>query len=175
MRAFIAIEVERFPEMKELEGFLRTLDKTTVVRTEKLHLTMFFLGNISQLAAEEICRKLSQFEFHQTDLAISGVGAFPNELAANVLFLNVKENESLRSAYNIIREMPSIKVLLRQKNHFVPHITVARFKSPRNARPMIERFAGVSSVQPVSSIKLFKSTLTDKGPVYEEVCRSRTS
>ncbi|MEM0158803.1 MAG: RNA 2',3'-cyclic phosphodiesterase [Thermoplasmataceae archaeon] len=175
MRAFIAIEVERFPELNDLENYIRGMENVTPVKTETLHMTMFFLGNISSLATEEICGKLKKLEFQPTEISISGIGAFPNTQAANVLFLNVIENPEIRKAYRTLDEMPSIRVLLKQKNHFVPHITIARFKSPKNVQALVHRFAYISKKINVDHISLFKSTLTDKGPVYEEICRSGTS
>ena len=166
MRLFIAIDVP--DSVKEHLAFLqRSLDfeGLRLVPPKNVHLTLNFLGERDDPAA--IIEKLKGVSFSQFSLRLSGAGFFPSRKDPRVLWVGLEESEGLRA---LQRE---IDLLFTPPKSFRPHLTLARFrrKCPSGEKARIVEAAESLTVRPlsfrVSSFKLYKSTLTSVGPVYE--------
>ncbi|MGB9704174.1 MAG: 2'-5' RNA ligase family protein, partial [Pyrobaculum sp.] len=61
----------------------------------------------------------------------------------------------------------------REDREFTPHLTIGRVKSGRNIdklRELLGRYRGVEfGVVTVDKVKLKKSTLTPRGPIYSDL------
>jgi 2'-5' RNA ligase len=101
-----------------------------------------------------------------------GVGAFPNPRKPNVVWLGVSEGE------NELRELASkVETLVRKiglpksNKGFSPHLTLARVKFWRDRSRLSMVIRELSNVKvgnmAVDLVRLKKSTLTPKGPLYE--------
>ena len=137
MRLFFALPVPG--EAKEaLRGPLDAAKKASAdgvgfTRVEQLHFTLAFLGEQRDadeaLAAGETLRQSPQFE-----VALAGVGAFPNTARPRVLWLGVSSG-----AAELISLAERLQVELRSRGfslddrHFRPHLTVGRVR-PRGER-----------------------------------------
>jgi 2'-5' RNA ligase len=148
MRLFFALPVPT--EAKErLRPSLDAARKTggegvTFTRPEQLHFTLAFLGEQpgpdEALAAGEILRETPAF-----DLALSGVGAFPNTERPRVLWLGVSAG-----AAELMETAERLRAALRRRGFaieqrkFRPHLTFGR------VRPRGERLAksGLAVVAP---------------------------
>ncbi len=60
-----------------------------------------------------------------------------------------------------------------KEGRFIPHLTIGRVRTARNKEELISKVEELKDVEigkmTVSSIILYKSKLSPKGPVYEEV------
>ena len=54
-----------------------------------------------------------------------------------------------------------------EKRAFTPHLTLARLKSPGDARPFLDEVSFSSHAWPVSEFHLYRSHLSPKGARYE--------
>ncbi len=152
MRAFIAIDLEMPPGVRELQEKLGCRAK--LVEPENFHITLKFLGEISSTAAAEA--EMDRFEGSGGfSVELRGLGAFPRPERPRVLWVGVSSGrlEELGRAFD---------------GRFTPHATIARIKGPCDLRPLLAREWRFGS-QPVSTIKLKESILTPRGPIYKDL------
>ena len=134
-------------------------------RPEQYHLTMQFLGNLSEDQIEKLDTRLREqaaASLQEVKADVSIVSLFPNPQFPRVLAAMVEPNESLLQLHRHCR-LPEQKVSAR----FAPHITLAYCKSAK--------FNWDFSPLPLASdlvageLYLIASDLTDKGPIYNEL------
>lgn len=173
MRAFISIDLP--DELKEkLASFQEELKKKDIlkgkfVEKENLHLALKFLGEISEQEAnkisevlEELCKKQKAFI-----LSLKGIGAFPSESYVRVCWIGID-----KGSYEIKELSKKINKAIgsKEENEFIGHITLARVKAVLDKKKLAELFEKYRNAEfgrfEVRSIKLMKSELTEKGPIY---------
>ncbi|MEM1541512.1 MAG: RNA 2',3'-cyclic phosphodiesterase [Ignisphaera sp.] len=183
IRCFIAIEIENDEVLREIikvkeELSIRGLD-IKPVEDENIHLTLRFLGGISQNSFEVVKEMLSSFSqtINRFEIEIRGLGAFPSIVNPRVIWVGIgKGVEELYQIRKIIdHEISKNKLydIHKDEQEFHPHITLARVKSLRNIESFYDFYKhyndylfGVSSV---TKIKLKQSILRPQGPIYRDV------
>ncbi len=165
MRCFIAID---FPAEEKAKTLLEELGKIKGTKcVSSLHLTLNFIGEIEDVErAKSAIEELRGQKKFRAEL--KGVGAFPDEKKPRVVWLGVEDdNVSAAIAEKLC------KVLKNCDKTFLPHITLARVKYEGDREKIsnfIERHKSeyIGSYE-VTRIYLKKSTLTQKGPIYENL------
>ncbi|MBD3167325.1 RNA 2',3'-cyclic phosphodiesterase [bacterium] len=181
IRAFIAIdttdEAKRALEETALE--LRDRDcRVTWVKPDKMHLTVKFLGDIDEEQADELGTSLDRVAagFAPFDMALEGVGAFPNPKRARVVWVGIEEDPLLVALHGKIESAAEAVGVERDPRSFRPHLTLGRVKElPKRSglpgRIMDATFERL--IVPVEELILFRSELTPKGPIYTALHRAR--
>ena len=176
MRTFIAIELPE--EVKEnicnLRDRLRKTDvRVSWITPEKMHLTLRFLGEISEEQVDKIVTLLvdNYKGINPFSLKVKGTGAFPSLRKPNVIWAGIKEFEEGLTRCHAIAENSAIAIgLKREKRHFNPHLTIARIRDLRNVGKLINLVKKEKDFDggafSVDSVALFSSKLTRKGPIY---------
>jgi 2'-5' RNA ligase len=91
-----------------------------------------------------------------------------------VLWIGVSQGaeQLVRLAY-VVREAVDKFAEHEEDREFTPHLTIGRIKSGRNVeklRELVTRYRGVEfGVVTVDKIKLKKSVLTPRGPIYSDL------
>lgn len=171
MRAFIAIELSE-EIRKNLQPFQKALDFEGVklVEPENLHITMFFLGEIDERTAAKVVEAMGKITVPKFELNCSGVGVFPNPNFIRVAWAGC-ENENLTKIYEQLA--PEMRKLRYKIEPFRGHVTVARVKDPKakeKVQKALAKFEGRDfGTCEIGKVILKKSTLTPRGPVYEDV------
>lgn len=167
MRLFIAIEM---PE--EIKGILRGCQKQIdgkIKPVEVFHLTLKFLGEVPENKVEEITRQLNSVKFKRFATSLSKLGVFPNEKLVRVLWVDVDPKGcviELQKSIEQVLDFPKDK-------RFYPHMTIARTNFIPDTKEFVERIKKIKLEKKqfeVDEFKLIKSTLTAKGPIYNDVC-----
>ncbi len=159
MRCFIAIEAP-----KELFSFQKEFNTPGIKLVDYFHLTLVFLGDISEVRAEEICKKLSTFSFPKFSLHLSGLGAFPNTRHPQIIWVGLQNCKELQDIKEKMEGITGIK----EKRDFVPHITIGRVKFLEDKEGIQKKLKlPISGSFEVKEVCLFKSTLTQRGPIYD--------
>ena len=172
MRLFVAINIP--PELKdsiaEVQKYLPS-EGIKPVRPESIHITLKFLGEVSNM--DGVLDALKRVEENAFDVRVHGVGVFPNRSRIQVIWVGC-EGEFLplvESIENVLAEAGFPK----EKRDFHPHITIARVKwLNENGKKRILKLLDDMKDKEFGkfrshSFSLMKSTLTPKGPIYEEV------
>ncbi len=174
MRTFIAVETSK--EQKEkLAEFQEALKKSgadlKIVEKENLHLTLRFLGEISEKEADIVKQSLSKITFSKFQMHLKGAGAFPNLNHINVIWAGVSEGAAELQA--LAEKINEIKIGQKDERGFSVHITVARAKSAsgkENLLKVLKEFANFDfGSAEVSEIKLKESKLGKNGPTYSDL------
>ncbi|MFH0936125.1 MAG: RNA 2',3'-cyclic phosphodiesterase [Candidatus Woesearchaeota archaeon] len=170
MRTFIAIELP-----KEIREYLTEIQKQIGSENAKikwvakkhLHLTLKFLGEISEKRIELLKELLGKIKFKRFEVNLSSLGVFPNEKKINVIWIDLKP------AGKIIELQQKIDSELLnnfpKEQRFYAHLTLGRVKFVKNKEALLEKIKNVK-IEPkefeINEFKLIKSDLTKDGPVY---------
>eukprot|EP01039_Chlorochromonas_danica_P005125 gene5125-5632_t len=140
-----------------------------------LHLTLRFIGEVSQEKVLEIQDHLRTISCESFILSFDGVGVIPRRGPPRVLYVNgVELDGNLRDLQKSVETMISNLGYGSEDKGFLPHITIARLNkvSTKLCQAWMERHRGYlcDSVN-IDHFSLFKSTLTPSGAFYEEIER----
>jgi len=178
IRSFIAVEINEPEILDNLRRLGTTLTDTganlRLVEVKNLHITLRFLGNVSYSLIDEVNGVLDKIAFQPFEVVLKGVGAFPSMRRVNVVWVGIEQGST-----ELLHVVSQLEPKLRgigfkpDRRGFVPHITVARVKSGRNRDVLANTVANVSGMEfggfGVDAIKLKKSVLTPKGPMYSTI------
>jgi 2'-5' RNA ligase len=134
VRLFVALQIPPAVR-KNLAEFLATLraisSQPRWVRTENLHVTLKFIGEVSTEKLGDIRAALSAVHSDQAvALDFRGVGFFPNENRPRVFWAGIEASANLAGlAGDIDRALEKLGVP-PEKRPFSPHLTLARFEPP---------------------------------------------
>ena len=183
LRSFIAFDIEDSEIVRHLTEAQVDIAKTgadlKLVEPKNIHITVRFLGNISPEMVNKIYGAMENVSFKPFQVEIKGLGAFPNLRFPRVVWAGIRKGaEELRNIFEQLE--PQLRKLGFQPDPkgFSPHITIARVKTGRNkaelAKTLKELAEKEFGVMIAKCLRLKKSTLTPRGPIYttlKEVCR----
>lgn len=188
MRLFIAVDLPK--SLKELLFLLceqkKVIEGVNIVSKENLHITLKFLGEVSELMIPDISNKLREIanDFDPFVLKITHTGVFPNLNFPKVVWIGMEKELTIIKLANTIDEKLESLGFKREEKEFKSHITLARVKEPRNGRYFFDlvnrrfRELSISHKDFKTSLKfevkefvLMKSTLTPKGSIYDVLQR----
>jgi len=146
-----------------------------IVEPQNIHVTLRFLGEIPVSLVKSVCDEMRQIKFQPFDLELEGLGCFPDYRRPNVVWVGITRGEvELRSIFNQLE--PNLRKLgfPPDRKGFSPHLTIARVRSGRNRQKLVEAVEALKdqslASMTVSRVKLKKSVLTPKGPIYTTLC-----
>jgi len=179
IRAFIAFDLTQ--DLREaLRALQEELRKARAdvrwVRPEGIHLTIKFLGNITEERVEKIAEAMGTAVKGTPSLTIHlhGLGAFPTLRSPRVVWVGVREETGGLTALQDRIEIEMERLgFLREKRGFRPHLTLGRFKSFRGREeivPLLEQWNDreVGAFAP-RELVLFRSTLLPSGAEYSRL------
>lgn len=181
IRAFVAVPVEDAVTRRRLAGaksLLPPLHGVRWVPEPQLHFTLKFLGDVFEDrldAARAATRRAAAAAPFR--LALEGLGAFPLRGPARVLWAGCGEgSEALSALEAAVEEAFVAEGFPREERPFSPHLTLARVRDPDAGR-RLARLLGEVPAEPfgtlaVSSLVLYRSDLTPRGPDYTELVRA---
>ena len=135
VRSFIAIPVPS-AVIQVLDDAVKSLDSdigenVRWVRTEGIHLTLKFMGNIEAGMVDRVLEAMPAVasQFSPFELAISGLGVFPNPRRPRVLWSGVHgETETLATLQVAIDDALGELGLRKEQRAFSPHLTLGRVR-----------------------------------------------
>jgi 2'-5' RNA ligase len=174
MRTFIAIEIPAEVK-KAVSETIADIKKANLiegnfVKGEQLHITLKFLGEVQEkdiekviLVLEEISKTTKKFR-----VELKGLGHF-NE---RILWVG-GESKELTNLANGVDESMSKLGFVKEIRPFAIHLTLCRIKNLKNSKRFAEFIAKYKDKSfgkfVVNEMKLMKSTLSEEGPIYEEI------
>ncbi len=169
VRAFIAINCPESvrENILRIQKRLENIGNIKPVEPKNLHITLRFLGNVSNEELREISKKLDSISsFEKFQISLKGIGAFPNQNYIRVLWIGLDNDSRIKEIHDKIED----ELGLKKDNSFSSHLTIARIKSIRD-KEKIQRILHENSKTEfgdfqVEKIELMKSELTKKGPIY---------
>src|SRR5262245_52924158 len=167
MRAFFGIPVEEplRAALADVQRDLRTAGAdVTWVAPESLHLTLKFLGEVSDGIRFDLPA------FRAPALELAGIGEFNGRVA----WAGCRgELDGLRDVARRLEDAAERVGVPREDRKFEPHVTIGRIRSRRNLaalRSSMDRWkAHVFGAWPVPRIVLFRGDTSPRGSVYKVV------
>ncbi|MBA3631265.1 MAG: RNA 2',3'-cyclic phosphodiesterase [Acidobacteria bacterium] len=183
-RIFTAIDISVEAKRKVssyIETLRREFPKLRVgwAKTEKLHLTLKFLGDTEESKTAELSQAIEKIarENPSFKLRILETGIFPSMSKPRILWLALKDergslakiNEQLESACEKLGFAP-------EKRNFKPHLTIARLREPNKSKDLVEKHLNnmFETIEfEASEIIIYESKLQSSGSIYSVVSKHK--
>ncbi|HEX3559645.1 MAG TPA: RNA 2',3'-cyclic phosphodiesterase [Pyrinomonadaceae bacterium] len=183
-RTFCAVELPDGVKSRVAEHIERLRAEFPHVRaswekSEKLHITLKFLGEIELPRVEDLsgAAERAAASAKPFGLTIAEAGAFPPHGQPRVLWLDIKDASGmLASLQHSLEDACAAAGFQREPRPFKPHLTVARLRSPHGARELAAAHREASfepQAFPVSELLVMRSKLGPGGSRYSIVSRQR--
>ena len=179
MRCFVAIALpaEVRKHLVRVQGLLRRGDPDVKwVEEENLHLSLKFLGDVDDEPLSTLKGLLSveALRWPRLKLTYAGIGTFPEHGAPRVIWAGCSGDlERLAGLAGAVERAAETVGVPREHRPFVAHLTIGRVRSGRNVKHLKAALENQREVplgsDEVGAFVLYKSTVTNKGPIYEEL------
>jgi 2'-5' RNA ligase len=172
-RGFIAIDIDSFPKLVQFENEIKNSGANVkLVEPENIHITLKFLGDTDEKHTdriEEIIKDAVK-DSDSFEIKLKGAGVFPNQNYIKVMWIGMENGEQIGEIANKIDEEISELGFKKENRGFSAHLTIARIKSAKNKEKLLQLIEKYRDIEfgtlKIDTIKLKKSELTPKGPIY---------
>jgi RNA 2',3'-cyclic 3'-phosphodiesterase len=181
-RVFAAIELPSNVQ-KRIQKQIQQLqaavpgNKASWSRTENIHLTVKFFGNVLPKkivriseAASRVVNQVSKFK-----IEIGKTGAFPKVSQPRVLWIGVEDpTGELARLHELFETECAVEGFDRETRDFSPHLTIARLRRPEGTKALAEtnQILGFESLSvDVNELVVFRSEPSGKGSKYTALSR----
>lgn len=179
MRAFVAIEI---PEeiRNRIAGLIQALQpaapKVRWARAGGMHITLKFLGEISEQQVEEIKTQLASVQSATPlHLQIQGAGYFPNERSPRVLWLGVQSGAALPELASQIEKRLATLGMAKEDRPFSAHLTLGRLQRPGKLDALREELRKREPLAlgsfTTDEFFLYESKLSPRGSIHRRIAR----
>jgi len=178
IRSFVAVDLDdaniRDRIVSAQQGLEQTRASLKIVEPGIMHLTLRFLGEIPQSTVEHVKEAMNDLRFHPFEVEFSGLGAFPNIRRISVVWVGITQGaEQLNDIFHQLEPKFRQIGLPPDNKGFSPHMTIARVRTGLNKEALTKYVEEMKEQEfgrmPVNSVRLKKSTLTPKGPIYTTI------
>lgn len=175
MRCFVAINLGDFLK-KEIGSVIAGLNSgnwdVRWVPADNLHITIKFLGEISEDLAEKFKGKLSEVSGRHRpfEIIFCGVGVFPDRKRPRVVWIDLRYPIEMNKLHEDV-EHSLISIGLKSEiRKFSPHLTIGRVRSFQGMDSLLAALEGLKDRDfgniEVGRIFLMKSDLKPAGAQY---------
>jgi 2'-5' RNA ligase len=184
LRTFIGVDIDkairdRTVALQETLGQSGTDVKW--VEPDNLHVTLLFLGEVSDRDMPDVCRVVAEASAKQPvfRMSVERAGCFPNPRRPRVLWVGVGEGTQELCALHDRLEPPLLELgcYRREERQYTPHITLGRVKSDRPtdklAAALAKRAGWNGGALTVREVQVMSSELTPQGPQYTVLSRAK--
>lgn len=173
VRAFLALELsgEIREELKVAQDALRTCSaRMTFVEPAYIHITVKFLGDVDDRLLPRVMDAVRTIPFAPFPVSVGNV-TVNNPKRPFTVWCTVTDGGKGEGLFRLIEDALAHLGFARETRRFTPHATLARIKDPD---PSLFTVLGTLKGKTygdctISGIRLKKSTLMPKGPVYEDL------
>jgi 2''-5'' RNA ligase len=184
MRAFIALELssEIKKSLAQIQSHLKYSGADVKwVEKDNIHLTLKFLGEITEEKCANVVSILDEVGMGTKpfNISIKDIGAFPTMDHPRVIWAGLGDGAAeSKILAKKIDEALSKAGFPEETRPFAPHLTIGRVRSPKNNEALKQKLATnnlqlTTKLQYISSIVLFQSKLSQKGPTYTKLHEAR--
>jgi 2'-5' RNA ligase len=128
-------------------------------RREQMHLTLKFLGDVETSHLDELVRITEDCARNHGafDASFERLTVFPDTRRARVLVVELEPNPRLTTLATELDQAAERFGVARETRPFRPHLTLARFKAPGNARFLLESASVSRTSLRLSALRLYES------------------
>ncbi len=166
-RCFIALPLptEIKKEIVRVQQELKKEDlfKGKYTHPQNIHLTLKFLGEISDEELINVKERLQKINFSPFEIQLSDPGVFSRR-HIRIIWMHLLGATEIQSKIDC-----TLSTLYEKEKRFMSHITLARVKRVKNKNQLltfIDRIQYAAISASVNQVYLMKSTLSPDGPIY---------
>ncbi len=138
-----------------------------------LHITTKFIGEWPQERLNEMTAALAGVRGPSIDIAIRGLGWFPNPHNPRVFFASVRAPESLTALAQATGQAVEPLGVARESRAYSPHLTLARIEERAGLVELRQRIAALESTDfgqfTATAFHLYLSQPSSGGSVYSKL------
>lgn len=175
MRTFIALElpVEIRAKLAHVTGILERsgIFQGSFVGKDNFHLTVKFLGEVSEERLEVIKSALSNVNLPPFLVKVENIRFFPSQDYIKIIWTGITGNEIKPLCDRVNEQLVNIG-FPQDTKLFQAHITLARISGVKDKSLLQKKLASVHFAPiefKVSELAIFKSELTSRGAVYKKL------
>lgn len=155
--------------------------KINWVTRDNLHVTLAFLGDVTDEILRDVCliaaqaaAEIEPFEFH-----VRGVECVPGGSGPLRMLWAIIEDPTgrLGKLYETLNESLAGMGLHEEERSFRPHVTLARVKFTKDPRSLREKARGLAAMefgaQHAEEVVAYASRLSPQGPAYTAIARAK--
>ncbi|MFC1617921.1 RNA 2',3'-cyclic phosphodiesterase [Patescibacteria group bacterium] len=143
-RIFIAINLptnirQQLFELSEKLNF--GPHRVRLVKPDKLHLTLFFLGDLDEAKTKQVCDIVDEVTQSLAPFSIdfAKLDAFPDQKNARILIIKLQRSQALQNIYQAVgQKLLLIGIKDFDQQDFVPHVTLGRFRGQARIKPLAQ-------------------------------------
>lgn len=180
IRTFIAVELSGtvIARAQEAIKLLKT-SRAEVgwVDRGQMHLTLKFLGNVTEVETPEVCRVVAEAaaRVEPFEIVFRGLGAFPRVSEPRTIWLGIDQGQEELAELHAAIEGALQKEMGfgKEQRKFHPHLTLGRLRKESDpcreelARLLQENAAYDGDLTIVEEVVTFASSLGRQGPAHE--------
>jgi 2'-5' RNA ligase len=174
MRLFLAVpltEDSRQAITRHLRGAMAHPLPGRPVRPENWHLSLHFLGEVDEVAADRVVREVDAAERGLSfTIRFGSLGAFPRPRRATVLWLGLAGGAAdLARLAAVVGEAVEAAGLPPEDRPFRSHLTLSRLRPDQDVTAVLDAVPPVGLAMAVERVVLYRSYLGPGGARYEEI------
>jgi 2'-5' RNA ligase len=143
------------------------MDGLRLVEPHQMHVTLHFIGEAD---AERVAARLASVQAAVLALTFEGVGQFPSEAGAVVLWAGIRRCSALLDLHTAVATVLAGDGFRPEARAYIPHVTLARSEpgvEPRVVNEFLTRHAAFSLPNvPAEGFRLCSSEFAGASPVY---------
>lgn len=128
MRLFIALNLSNLDkdQVNEIKDILKTnSNQGKFVNKEHMHITVEFLGEISEERVDLIKNLMNEIEFEAFKLKLNRIGYFKRR-EGNIYWLGIEKNQNLTKIHDVLHKSLKEEGFKIEDRDFKPHLTLGR-------------------------------------------------
>ena len=173
VRAFVALElpVGIRERMRIAQDTLRGCSaRLSLVDPALIHITLKFLGEVPERDLPRLADALKSVRFRPFPVTVGAV-TLNNPRRPHTVWCTIDDHGQGEQLFRQVEDVLEPLGFPRETRGFTPHATVARVKVPDPSLLPVIRSLGETTFGEciVPGLKLKKSTLTPRGPIYEDL------
>jgi 2'-5' RNA ligase len=173
VRAFVALELpdEIKDRLKEAQEMFRDCSaRLTMVEPALIHITLKFLGEVAEKDLPQVSAALRSVTFRPFPVTV-GTVTVNNPKRPHTVWCTVRDGGEGKRLFHQVEEVLMPLGFEREARGFTPHATLARVKAPDLSLFTVLRSQEGNNYGEcvIRGMKLKKSTLTPRGPIYEDL------
>jgi 2'-5' RNA ligase len=180
MRLFVAVDIDDdtraaigrlIDRLRAAMEGARSAARISWIESERLHLTLQFIGEVSDAAGEAIVTRLRPpVALPPFEMRLGDIGTFPPAGRPRVVWLGIERGGEglVRLHAEVARRLADV-AFRRESRPFSPHLTLgrvkdggSRFDGDRLRKTEAERAGGCT----IDHVTLYQSRLSPRGPTY---------
>jgi len=178
IRSFIALDIDDESLLHKFTTVQKKIHNAgadlKLVELKNIHITFKFLGEVNPITLDKVKEEMDGVKASAFNIEFEEVGTFPNIKRPRVIWIGIKKGLTELQKINDQLD-PKLRQLgfVSDRKGFSPHVTIARVRSGRNKKELIDVLTEVKSTQfgsmHAGCLRLKKSTLASEGPIYSTI------